>query len=164
MTSQTTLPAETTQRRSDATRTAILEAARRRFAEDGFHKATIRAIAADAGIDPSMVMRYSGSKDGLFDAALDIHRPGTAGSRCGRTGFAGRADRAPVRGAVEVPAGQRDPADPAALDGVCLQGAVSRGTSTGGMPGLLRAATSASINSWPCAWAGSPRAMMIRAS
>ncbi len=63
---------ETTPRRSDLTRAAILEAARRRFAEDGFRKATIRAIAADAGIDPSMVMRYYGNKDGLFAAALDV--------------------------------------------------------------------------------------------
>ncbi|MEC3914896.1 TetR/AcrR family transcriptional regulator [Nocardia sp. CDC160] len=63
---------ETTPRRSDATKAAILEAARRRFAEDGYRKATIRAIAADADIDPSMVMRYYGNKDGLFDAALDI--------------------------------------------------------------------------------------------
>ncbi|WP_280256732.1 TetR/AcrR family transcriptional regulator [Nocardia wallacei] len=60
------------QRRSDATRAAILEAARHRFAEDGFRKATIRAIAADAGIDPSMVMRYYGNKEGLFEAALDV--------------------------------------------------------------------------------------------
>lgn len=63
---------ETTSRRSDATRAAILEAARRRFAQDGFRKATIRAIAADAGIDPSMVMRYYGNKEGLLAAALDI--------------------------------------------------------------------------------------------
>ncbi|MEU4341281.1 TetR family transcriptional regulator [Nocardia sp. NPDC023852] len=59
-------------RRSDATRAAILEAARSRFAAEGFRKATIRAIAADADIDPSMVMRYFGSKDGLFAAAVDI--------------------------------------------------------------------------------------------
>ncbi|WP_067830224.1 TetR/AcrR family transcriptional regulator [Nocardia inohanensis] len=59
-------------RRSDATRATILEAARRRFAEDGFRKATIRAIAADAGIDPAMVMRYYGNKDGLFAAAVEI--------------------------------------------------------------------------------------------
>ncbi|WP_216897489.1 TetR/AcrR family transcriptional regulator [Nocardia alni] len=63
---------ETPTRRSDVTRAAILDAARRRFARDGFHKATIRAIAADAGIDPSMVMRYYGNKEGLFTAALDI--------------------------------------------------------------------------------------------
>ncbi|MQY23420.1 TetR/AcrR family transcriptional regulator [Nocardia macrotermitis] len=66
------MTAETTARRSDATRAAILAAARHRFAQDGFRKATIRAIAADAAIDPSMVMRYYGSKEGLFDAALEI--------------------------------------------------------------------------------------------
>ncbi|MEU7766468.1 TetR family transcriptional regulator [Nocardia sp. NPDC049190] len=59
-------------RRSDATRAAILHAARARFAAEGFRKATIRAIAADADIDPSMVMRYFGNKDGLFAAAVDI--------------------------------------------------------------------------------------------
>ncbi|KAF0847935.1 TetR/AcrR family transcriptional regulator [Nocardia caishijiensis] len=59
-------------RRSDATRAAILAAARTRFAADGYAKATIRAIAADAKIDPSMVMRYFGSKDGLFAAAAQI--------------------------------------------------------------------------------------------
>jgi AcrR family transcriptional regulator len=32
----------------------------------------VRAIAADAGIDASMVMRYFGSKEGLFAAAADI--------------------------------------------------------------------------------------------
>ena len=62
----------TARRRSDETRAAILEAARRRFAADGFERTTIRAIAADAGIDPSMVMRYYGSKDGLFSAAADL--------------------------------------------------------------------------------------------
>ncbi|MEV6641926.1 TetR family transcriptional regulator [Amycolatopsis sp. NPDC051371] len=59
-------------RRSDATRATILDAARRRFAADGFRRATIRSIAADADIDPSMVMRYYGSKDGLFAAAVDV--------------------------------------------------------------------------------------------
>src|SRR5689334_25384946 len=57
---------------SEETRTAILTAARRRFAADGYQRATIRAIAADAGIDPSMVMRYYGSKDQLFAAAVDV--------------------------------------------------------------------------------------------
>ncbi|MEV6317283.1 TetR family transcriptional regulator [Streptomyces sp. NPDC051776] len=59
-------------RRSDATRAAILAAARERFAADGYERATIRAIAADAGIDPSMVMRYYGNKEGLFAAASDF--------------------------------------------------------------------------------------------
>lgn len=59
-------------RRSDATRTAILDAARERFAADGYERATIRAIARDASIDPSMVMRYYGSKEGLFAAAVAV--------------------------------------------------------------------------------------------
>ncbi|MEU1704104.1 TetR family transcriptional regulator [Streptomyces sp. NPDC005706] len=64
-------------RRSNATRTAILAAARERFATDGYERATIRAIAKDARIDPSMVMRYFGSKEGLFAAAvaLDLRLP-----------------------------------------------------------------------------------------
>ncbi|MFC5217129.1 TetR family transcriptional regulator [Streptomyces coerulescens] len=59
-------------RRSDATRTAILDAARERFAADGYERATIRAIAKHAHIDPSMVMRYYGNKEGLFAAAMAI--------------------------------------------------------------------------------------------
>jgi AcrR family transcriptional regulator len=59
-------------RRSDPTRARILHAARRRFAERGYEGTTIRAVAADAEIDPSLVMRYYGSKDGLFAAAADV--------------------------------------------------------------------------------------------
>ncbi|GHB23280.1 TetR family transcriptional regulator [Streptomyces viridiviolaceus] len=59
-------------RRSDATRAAILDAARERFATDGYERATIRAIARDARIDPSMVMRYYGNKEGLFAAAVTV--------------------------------------------------------------------------------------------
>ncbi|MFI5678093.1 TetR/AcrR family transcriptional regulator [Streptomyces cellulosae] len=59
-------------KRSDATRNAILAAARERFAADGYERATIRAIAKDAAIDPSMVMRYFGNKEGLFAAAVAV--------------------------------------------------------------------------------------------
>jgi AcrR family transcriptional regulator len=59
-------------RSSVETKAVILAAARERFAESGFEKATIRAIAADANIDPSMVMRYFGNKDQLFAAAADF--------------------------------------------------------------------------------------------
>ncbi len=59
-------------RRSDRTRAAILRAARERFAAQGYERTTIRAVAADAEIDPSMVMRYFGSKEQLFDAALTV--------------------------------------------------------------------------------------------
>jgi len=60
------------QKRSDRTKSAILRAARERLAAQGYDRTTIRAVAADAGIDPAMVMRYFGSKAQLFDAALDI--------------------------------------------------------------------------------------------
>ncbi|WP_446217626.1 TetR/AcrR family transcriptional regulator [Micromonospora sp. IBHARD004] len=75
-------------RRSDATRAAILRAARERFAADGYDRATIRAIAADAHIDPSMVMRYYGSKEGLFAAAaeFDLRLPDLAGVPSGQLG------------------------------------------------------------------------------
>ncbi|MGN9811977.1 TetR/AcrR family transcriptional regulator [Micromonospora sp. BQ11] len=68
-------------RRSDVTRAAILRAARDRFAEDGYDRATIRAIAADARIDPSMVMRYYVSKENLFAAAaeFDLRLPDLTG-------------------------------------------------------------------------------------
>ncbi len=61
-----------TEKRSDRTKAAILQAARLRLASHGYDRTTIRAVAADAGIDPSMVMRYFVSKAQLFDAALDI--------------------------------------------------------------------------------------------
>jgi AcrR family transcriptional regulator len=66
-------------RRSSAeTKAVILAAARERFGTSGFQGATIRAIAADAGVDPAMVMRYYGSKDRLFAAAaeFDLQLPG----------------------------------------------------------------------------------------
>jgi AcrR family transcriptional regulator len=59
-------------RSSEQTKAVILAAARDRFARAGFERATIRAIAADADIDPSMVMRYFGSKNQLFAAAADF--------------------------------------------------------------------------------------------
>jgi AcrR family transcriptional regulator len=71
------MKAEQPPKRSDATRAAILAAARERFAADGYERATIRAIAGDAGVDPALVMRYYGSKEKLFAAAaeFDLHLP-----------------------------------------------------------------------------------------
>lgn len=51
---------------------AILAAARRQFAERGFRETTVRAVAAEAGVNPALVHHYFGSKDGLFVAALDL--------------------------------------------------------------------------------------------
>jgi AcrR family transcriptional regulator len=66
------MTSQLTPRRSDRTRAAILAAARERFAADGYERTTIRAVAADASIDPAMVMRYYGSKDKLFAAAAEF--------------------------------------------------------------------------------------------
>lgn len=54
------------------TREAILRAARARFAERGYEGATIRAIAADAGVDPALVHHYFGTKEQLFAAAVRL--------------------------------------------------------------------------------------------
>jgi AcrR family transcriptional regulator len=59
-------------RTSENTKAVILAAARERFAADGYERATIRAIAAEAAIDPAMVMRYFGNKEKLFAAAADF--------------------------------------------------------------------------------------------
>jgi AcrR family transcriptional regulator len=57
--------------RSDS-RQAILDAARARFASDGFTATTIRKIAADAGVDPALVMQFFNSKDELFGAVMSV--------------------------------------------------------------------------------------------
>ncbi len=57
---------------ASSTRDDVLEAARARFAADGFRGATIRAIAADAGVDPAMVHHWFGTKQGLFAAVMDL--------------------------------------------------------------------------------------------
>ncbi len=67
--------------RSQPARAAILEAARRRFTSDGYERTTIRSVAADARVDPAMVMRYYKSKEGLFAAAvaINLHLPDMTG-------------------------------------------------------------------------------------
>jgi AcrR family transcriptional regulator len=62
----TSVPREERRRRTEL---AILEAAREQFAEQGFERTTIRAVAAQAGIDPALVMQYYKNKEGLFAAA-----------------------------------------------------------------------------------------------
>jgi AcrR family transcriptional regulator len=51
-------------------RRAVLDAARELFAELGFERATMRAVAARAGVDPALIYHYFGDKDGLLFAAL----------------------------------------------------------------------------------------------
>jgi len=54
------------------TRAAILSAACAAFAEAGYDRATIRGIAAEAGVDPALVLHYFGSKEALFEDCLEL--------------------------------------------------------------------------------------------
>jgi AcrR family transcriptional regulator len=48
------------------TRAALVEAAHQVFSESGYEGATVRAIAARAGVDAAMVNHWFGGKEGLF--------------------------------------------------------------------------------------------------
>ena len=54
------------------TRSEILNAARAEFAAAGYDGATIRGIAASAGVDPALVMHFFQSKHRLFASALEL--------------------------------------------------------------------------------------------
>jgi AcrR family transcriptional regulator len=52
------------------TRRALVRAARRRFATEGYRATTVRQIAADAGVNVALISRYFVSKEGLFEACM----------------------------------------------------------------------------------------------
>ena len=54
-----------------ATRAEILEAARVLFTRDGYDHVGMRDVAGVVGVDAALVVRYFGSKEGLFRAALE---------------------------------------------------------------------------------------------
>ncbi len=49
----------------------ILAAARSEFGERGYDRATLRGIAADVGVDASLISHYFGSKAQLYAAAME---------------------------------------------------------------------------------------------
>lgn len=57
-------------RSAQATSAAILAAAKAQFARLGYDSATLREIAAAAGVDVALIKRYFGGKEGLFVEAL----------------------------------------------------------------------------------------------
>src|SRR6185436_8699376 len=59
-------------RNAAQTQADILSAARRRFAADGYEPTTLRAIAADVGVDAALVSRYFGSKQDLFATVTEF--------------------------------------------------------------------------------------------
>lgn len=65
-----------------ATRAALLDAARLRFARQGYDGTGVREIAGDVGVDPALVFRYFESKDRLYAEAVRTELP--AGPAPGR--------------------------------------------------------------------------------
>lgn len=57
-------------RDSEGTRAALLRGARSAFDELGYELATTREIGERAGVDPALIARYFGSKEGLFLASI----------------------------------------------------------------------------------------------
>ena len=57
-------------RDATATQRALVRAARRRFATEGYRATTVRQIAADAGVNVALINRYFSSKEGLFEACM----------------------------------------------------------------------------------------------
>jgi AcrR family transcriptional regulator len=64
-------PAPSRGRNAAVTRQAILDAAKTRFAREGYDGASLREIASDAGVDAALVSRYFGSKEELFVEVLN---------------------------------------------------------------------------------------------
>jgi AcrR family transcriptional regulator len=77
------------------TRADIIRAAKRVFAADGYDKASLRAVAREAGVDAALVHHYFDGKSDLFIAAMSLpfdprqvanpdgaglHGPGIAGA------------------------------------------------------------------------------------
>jgi AcrR family transcriptional regulator len=54
------------------TRATILVAAQSEFADKGFDRVSMRGIAKAAGVDPSLMYHYFGSKDDVLLASLDV--------------------------------------------------------------------------------------------
>lgn len=59
------------ERRAESER-RILQSARELFAERGFERTTIRAVAAAAQVDPALVMQRFGTKQELFAQAVRV--------------------------------------------------------------------------------------------
>ena len=75
-------------RDAEATRAAILKAAKKQFARVGYD-CTLRDIAGEAGADVALVKRYFGGKEALFVEALKDSFRANAQLDWDRTAFAG---------------------------------------------------------------------------
>ncbi|HWU43546.1 MAG TPA: TetR family transcriptional regulator [Bdellovibrio sp.] len=57
-------------RGSEDTRNKILLCARGAFSESGYEGVSLRSVAVKAGVDPSTVIHYFGTKEGLYEAVI----------------------------------------------------------------------------------------------
>ncbi|GAA4086595.1 TetR family transcriptional regulator [Streptomyces shaanxiensis] len=57
---------------SGGTRDRILNAAREEFSERGYEKTSVRGIAKAAGVDSALVHHYFGTKEQVFEAAVEV--------------------------------------------------------------------------------------------
>jgi AcrR family transcriptional regulator len=100
-------PARRGRRRGAAgSRDAILRAAREAFAARGYRATTLRGVAADAGVDPALVLHFFGSKAGLFAAAV---RPPVPFARVVSAALDGPREEAGARIAALVTGALEDP-------------------------------------------------------
>jgi AcrR family transcriptional regulator len=108
------------------TRGAILVAARRVFAAKGFAGASVRAIAADAGVDAALVHHYFDTKQQLFLATVSIpvSIPDLVGEVSAR-GVDGLGDRL-IRKVLQVWESDASPALVAALRTVIADPAMTQ--------------------------------------
>ncbi|MFE2449299.1 TetR/AcrR family transcriptional regulator [Streptomyces melanosporofaciens] len=65
-------PARTNASDGPGARDRILAAARNEFAERGYDKTSIRGIAKSAEVDPALVHHYFGTKEQVFEAAIEL--------------------------------------------------------------------------------------------
>ena len=65
-------PSRTQTDAAPATRDRILDAARDEFSERGYDKTSVRGIAKAAGVDSALVHHYFGTKEQVFEAAIEV--------------------------------------------------------------------------------------------
>ncbi|MFJ8022269.1 TetR family transcriptional regulator [Streptomyces sp. NPDC096311] len=65
-------PTRTETEAAPATRDRILDAAREEFSERGYEKTSVRGIAKAAGVDSALVHHYFGTKEQVFEAAIEV--------------------------------------------------------------------------------------------
>ncbi|WP_406838283.1 TetR family transcriptional regulator [Streptomyces sp. AHU1] len=65
-------PTRTQTEAGPATRDRILAAAREEFSERGYEKTSVRGIAKSAGVDSALVHHYFGTKEQVFEAAIEV--------------------------------------------------------------------------------------------